>query len=196
MILSGPARFACLLSLLTVSACGQAVSQNKPSTASVQPEAVVAGLYKEVVARHPLGGLGDRMVFGPYLSKKLLHRFDDNTACLADWLRRNAGSTDKPPIGMLEGGAYSGDSERGSPQTFYVEKTEPGKDGSDRVYVNLTYAEPTFKLTWSVVAVVVRENGRPVVDDVIYLKDNDQPEDWRLSEGLAGGCKGPRWDGR
>ena len=46
---------------------------------------------------------------------------------------------------------------------------------------------------WYVAAVVVREKGRPVVDDIIYLKDNDTPEEWRLSELLANGCKGPRW---
>jgi hypothetical protein len=61
--------------------------------------------------------------------------------------------------------------------------------------VKLTYAEATFKLLWRVAVVVVREKGRPVVDDVIYLKDDDNPEEWRLSEVLARECKGPRWAG-
>lgn len=193
--LSGPTAFACLLSLLTVSACGQSVPQSKTSAASVKPEAVVAGFYKEVLARHPIADMGDRKVFGPYLSKDLLRRFDDNAACFEDWTRQNPGTTDKPPFDQLEYGVYSGSSERSNPQTFHIEKVEPGKDGSSRVYVKLTYAEATFKLVWDVAAVVVRENGRPVVDDVIYLKDNDDPEGGRLSELLAGECKGPRWGG-
>lgn len=191
--ISGPIGIACLLSSLSVSACGQAAPQAKPSAASVEPEAVVAAFYKEVVRRHPIAGMGDRKVFGPYLSKGLLHRFDDNAACFKDWVRRNPGTTDKPPFGQLEYGVYSGSSERSSPQTFHVEKVEPGKDGSSRVYVKLTYAEPSFKLLWHVAAVVMREDGRPVVDDVIYLKDDDMPEEGRLSELLAEGCKGPRW---
>jgi hypothetical protein len=157
---------------------------------------MVASFYKEVVARHPIAGMGDRKVFGPYLSKGLLHRFDDNTACFADWYRKNPGTTDKPPFGQLEMGVYSGDSEESNPQTFYIEKTVSREDGSSRVYVKLTYAEPTFKLLWYVAAVVVRENGRPVVDDVIYLRDKDNPDEGRLSQVLAGdGCKGPRYGG-
>ena len=193
--LSGPARFACLLSLLTASACGQAVPQSQPSATSVRPDTVVAAFYNEVVARHPIAGMGDPKVFGPYLSKGLLHRFDDNAACFEDWVRRNPGTTDKPPFGQLEMGVYSGGVERSNPQTFHIEKTEPGKDGSSRVYVKLTYAEATFKLLWHVAVVVVREKGRPVVDDVIYLKDDDNPEEGRLSEVLAQECKGPRWAG-
>jgi hypothetical protein len=191
--LSAPVRFACLLLLLTVSACGQAAPSGKPSAASVQPETVVAGFYKEVVARHPIAGPGDLKVFGPYLSKRLLHRFHDNAACFDDWVRQNPGTTDKPPFAELEYGVYSGSDERSNPQTFHIEKTEPGKDGSSRVYVKLTYAEATFKMLWYVAAVVVREEGRPVVDDVIYLKDKDDPEEGRLSELLVDGCKGPRW---
>src|SRR5207247_2610864 len=114
-------------------------------------------------------------------------------ACFEDWVRQNPGTTDKPPFGELEYGVYSGSDERSNPQTFHIEKTESGKDGSSRVYVKLTYAEPTFKLLWQVAAVVVREKGQPVVDDVIYLKDNDLPEDGRLSDLLAGGCNGPHW---
>lgn len=154
---------------------------------------MVTNFYKEVVARHPIVGLSDRNVFAPYLSKDLLHRFDDNSACFDDWARQNPGTTGKPPFAM-ELGIFSGDNERSEPQTFHIEKTEPGKDGSSLVYVKLTYTEPTFKLLWYVAVIVVRENGRPVVNDVIYLKDEDQPEESRLSQALKGfGCNGPRY---
>jgi len=97
--------FACL-SLLAVSACGQAVPQSNSSAASVRPETVIAAFYKEVVARHPIAGMGDPKVFGPYLSRGLHRRFDDNTACFRDWVRQNPGTTDKPPFGQLEMGVY------------------------------------------------------------------------------------------
>lgn len=194
--LPGPVRCVCLLLLLMVSACGQAVAQGAPSVPAAQAEAVVVRLYKEVVARHPIAGMGDRKVFARYFSRGLLRRFDDNAACLSDWYRQNPGTTDKPPFDQLEMGVYSGSDEESTPQTFHVEKTESGKDGSSRVYVKLTYAEPTFKLLWYVAAIVVRENGRPVVDDVIYLRDKDHPDEGRLSRVLAGSeCNGPRYSG-
>jgi hypothetical protein len=194
--LPGPVKRACLLLLLTVSACGQVVRLGTSSVPAAQAEATVASFYKEVVARHPIAGMGDPKVFRPYFSKALLRRFDDNAACFRDWYRQNPGTTDKPPFSQLEMGVYSGSDEESNPQTFHIEKTEPGKDGSSRVYVKLTYAEPTFKLLWYVAAVVVRENGRAFIDDVIYLKDKDHPDEGRLSQVLAGsGCKGPRYRG-
>ena len=70
------------------------------------------------------------------------------------------------------------------------------KDGSFRVYVRLTWGTPPEKpLIWRVAAIVVRENGHFVVDDVIYLKDKDRDVDSRLSEYLSAGCDGPRWVG-
>ena len=54
---------------------------------------------------------------------------------------------------------------------------------------------------WRVAAVVLREDGHYVVDDVIYINDStydkpeDKPADRRLSEYLAAGCDGPRWIG-
>jgi len=194
--LSGPVTCVSLLLLPTTSACGQAVPRGTPSIPTAQGEAVVASLYKEVVTRHPIAGMGDPKIFARYFSKGLLRRFDDNTACLSDWYRQNPGTTDKPPFGQLEMGVYSGSDEESSPQTFHIEKTESGKDGSSRVYVKLTYTEPALKLRWYVAAVVVREIGQPVVDDVIYLRDKDHPDEGRLSQVLTGsGCKGSRYRG-
>ncbi len=190
---SGVLRFVVLPLLLTVSACGQTVPQGKPSVQKTQAEAVVASFYKEVVARQPIAEMGDPKVFAQYISKGLIHRFDDNTACFADWYRKNPGTTDKPPFGQLEMGVYSGSSERSHPRTFDIEKTESREDGSSRVYVKLT--EPTYKMLWHVAVVVVRESGRPLLDDVIYLRDKDNHEEYRLSEVLLADCKGPRWNG-
>jgi hypothetical protein len=51
-------------------------------------------------------------------------------------------------------------------------------------------------LVWHVAAVVIRENGQFVVDDVIFLKDYSRlRNEFRLSQLLRAGCKGARWIG-
>jgi hypothetical protein len=103
----------------------------------------------------------------------------------------------KPPFGWLESGLFSGDDERGSPRDFQIVKARSEKDGPVCVHVKLTREEaPAFKLIWQVAVIVVQEKGQYLVDDVIYLNDED-PEDVesRLSKYLAQGCNGPRWVG-
>jgi hypothetical protein len=173
-----------LLPLLTVSAWAQAAPQDTPPTPPDQPAAVVDSLYNEVVARHPLG-LPDLKVFGPYLSKTLRHRFDAAGACFSDWIRQHPDSDLKPPSFFIEDGVFSGSSEESEPQTFHIEGTESRKDGSTRARVKLTWEDESDKLAWYVVAVVVRENDRPVVDDVLFLKHNGRGVEWRLSKILT-----------
>lgn len=173
-------------------------AQDRPSGLLNQPDKLVSSLYEQVVARHPLGiPYGDdRTVFAPYLSKSLLHRFDLNNACFADWRRQNPDPSLKPPIGLIENGLFSGSNEKAEPQAFHVERTETGKDGSSRVYVKLTWEAPPDKpLTWYVAAVVIHESGPLVVDDVLYLKNQNGDVESRLSRDLSSGCDGPRWVG-
>jgi hypothetical protein len=191
-------RCVCLLPLLTALAWGQNAPQGKPSVLPNRPDALVSSLYGQVVARHPLGipyG-ADMKVFAPYLSKGLLHRFDVNNACFADWRKRNPDPSLKPPVGLIENGVFSGGDEEAQPGAFQIERAAPEKDGSSRVYVRLTVGDPPDKpLVWQVAVVVVRENGHYVVDDVIYLKDKNNPTDVRLSKLLSEGCNGPHWVG-
>ena len=193
-------RFPLLLLLLTPLALGQAAHQTDPVDPASGPEALVRSLFTQVVVRHPTGipyG-ADMKVFTPYLSKTLLHRIDLAIACGKDWYRQHPGPTLKPPFAWLESGLFSGQDERTEPNAFVTEKTEPEKDGSFRVrvYVKLNGGTPPEKpWVWQVAAVVVRENGHFVIDDVIYLKDKYNPVDSRLSEVLSGGCDGPRWVG-
>jgi hypothetical protein len=134
--------------------------------------------------------------FAPYLSKALRHRFDLNNACLVDWRKQNPDPSLKPPVGLIENGIFSGANEEAQPQAFHIERTESDKDGSSRVYVRLTVGDPPNKpLVWYVAAVVVRENGRPVVDDVLYLTGERGEVDSRLTKDLSSGCDGPRWIG-
>lgn len=183
----------CLLTLLTVWTSSPEAASALPNS----PEALVRSLYKQVVARHPLGvPYGeDKTVFAPYLSKTLLHRFDLNNACGADWHRQYPDPNLKPP-GVFEDGIFSGSSEQAEPKAFSIGRTEVESDGVSRVHVKLTWEDASnAPMTWYVAAVVGRENGRPVVEDVLFLKDDDRKIEARLSKMLASGCDGPRWVG-
>ena len=181
----------CLMPFLTVLAWGQAAPQGTPSALSDQPDAVVDRFYKMVVARHPFG-MPDLDVFGPYLSKKLLHEFDLTKACFDDWRREHPDPKLKPPVNLADYALFSAGNKDADAQTFHIERTESDQDGSYRVHVKLIREDASNRVTWRVAAVVVRENGRPVVDDVLYLKGNDQDIELRLSELLELGCKGAR----
>jgi hypothetical protein len=138
--------------------------------------------------------------FVPYLSKSLLHRIDLALACEDDYYRRHKKPNEKPPIEWLEFGLFTGGMENVAPGTFHVLATESEKNGSFRVYVELIimYGLPANPepSVWYVAPIVVRENGQFVVDDVIFLKDYSTLEnEFRLSEVLRAGCKGPRWVG-
>jgi len=170
-----------------------------------QPEALVRSLYQQVVTRRPVGipWGADWKIFAPYLSKTLLHRIDLAIACGDDWDRQDQRRMlmkdqviEKSPLAWLELGLFSGGDDEDELRAFQVEKTEPEKDGSFRADVTLTWGWPPEKPWIShVAAIVVRENGRPVVDDVIYLKDNDMDVEYRLSKALSAGCDGPHWVG-
>jgi hypothetical protein len=165
-----------------------------------QPDALVRNLYRDVVARHPHdipNGL-DWEIFAPYLSRGLLHRIDLAKDCSADRDRQSSDS--QLMAGIVSAfGLFSG--EESAPQTFQIEKTEPQKDGSLRVHVNLTVDKPPQRpWTWPVAAIVIREDGHFVIDDVIYIDNHvyDREADrrhMRLSDYLSAGCDGARWIG-
>lgn len=196
-------RFCCvvLLPLVTAWALGQSVHQSQSSNLPNGSEGVVRSLYHEVIVRHPVGipyGANMRM-FAPYLSKSLLHRIDLAHACSRDWTRQNQGRVLKAPFAWGEAGLFSGGDERASPGNFRIERTEAEKDGSFRVDVELMYRPSDGPGVWRVEAIVVREGGNFVVDDVIFLKNESSgpqaPGESRLSELLSQGCDGPRWVG-
>jgi hypothetical protein len=186
----------------TTTALGQLAQQSKPPSVPTEPGVVVRSLYSEVVARHPVGipKDADMKIFTPYLSKALLHRIDSANACGEDYYRQHPDPNLKPDIAWLEFGLFTGGMEQAAPQKFRVLGAERQKNGSFRVYVELMimYGLPTNPepSVWYVAAIVVRENGQFVVDDVIFLKDYSTLEnEFRLSEVLRAGCHGPRWVG-
>jgi len=191
------------LQLATILALGQPAPQNGRSGLPNQPDALIQSLYRQVVARHPTGlpHGADMNVFAPYLSKRLLERIDLAHACARDWVRQDQKRMsmgnqvpEKAPFGWAESGLFSGADERTEPDTFVVERTESEKDGSIRVYVRLTLNSQPSE-TWEVATILVRENGRSVVDDVIFLKDKSNPTEVWLSKLLSNGCDGPLWVG-
>ena len=186
-----------LLQFTTTLAPGQLAQSSKAPSVTKQPEAMVQSLYREVVARHPVGipEGADMKIFSPYLSKELLHKIDLAVACSTDWGRQHTDPNEKPGFAWLESGLFSGDDERTSPRAFQIEKTQQKRDGSFRVYVRLTWGPSESPWIWHVAAIVVRENGHFVVDDVIYLKDKDRDDESSLSEYLSSGCDDGRWVG-
>ena len=163
------------------------------------------GLYRQVIARIPLGipKGPDKAAFDASLSKGLIRRLDAAQACENDYLRKHAGrQKQKPSYGWLETGLFSGSNEKAIPSDANVERQEKEKDGSIRVYVRLAYKESfgTYgrpsnsanNFNWIIVAaVVVLQDDRPVVDDVLFFADDSTKIYSRLSEQFRG-CEGSR----
>lgn len=191
-------RFMILLHLTTMMALGQPAPQSKPPSIPQQPGETVGSLYREVVARHPIGipKASDMKALAPYLSKSLLNRIDLARGCENDYYHRYEKPNEKPQIEWLEFGLFTGGNEKVSPREYHIERTQSQEDGSFRVYLRLTWGSQPKPWIWRVVAIVVREKDHFVVDNVIFLKDERTLEDEsRLSETLAAGCDGSRWVG-
>ncbi len=198
-----PLRCLIVLQIATTLALGQTAYQSKAPGLPAQPAALVRSLYTEVVARHPhdIPEGADWKIFAPYLSRALLHRIDLAKDCSADWDRENPDPHLKAEMASTYG-LFSGAGAKAEPRAFQMAKTRSEKDGSLRVYVTLTWERPPAgPWSWRVAAVVLRENGHYVIDDVIYVNDNiydkpeERPADRRLSEYLSAGCNGARWAG-
>jgi hypothetical protein len=185
----------------------QLVSYISPSvTAGRSPGSVVRDLYQQLVVRRPLGipKGADKAAIWPFLSKGLIRRLDAAQTCEDDYFRQHKGEEGKPRFGWLETGLFSGANERGIPAEAVVERTKPQKDGSFHVYVRLTYKEssetygrtpdPANKFHWHVAAVVISEDGRFVVDDVLLFKDESTKTESRPAVSFPG-CDGSRWIG-
>jgi hypothetical protein len=190
-------RYAVVLFSITLAGHGQAGQGVQRANLSNETERPVRRLYQQLVSQ-PIGGIPkpERMkLLAPNLSDSLLHRIAEARACGDDWFRTHPRAEIKAPFEWLEFGLFSGADDRSAPQTFQIEKTESEADGVTRVYVRLTEGPPKKPWTWEVADNVIRENGRFVVDDVIFLRDRDIDTESRLSEILARGCDGSRYVG-
>ena len=176
-----------------LAAVAQTPEQASPAN---RPETAVRSLYRQVQVRAPSGLLrgADMRVFGPSLSQSLRRKIDLTDACERDWVRQNHGQAVKAPFAWSEFGMFSGANERTSPGTFHIESIRKDDDGSFQVVVGLTYRPGDGPGSWRVTDHVIREDGRFVLDDVLFPKEG--PEDGSTLTGrLSEGCKGPRWVG-
>lgn len=168
----------------------------------------VQKLYEEIVAHHPIGipAGAEMTTLGPFLSKRLAEQLQTAQACEEDYLRQHQPIDGAPKPTWMKSGLFSGDGERAWPISEAVERKEPQKDGSYLVYVFLVHKYTGRGIAyfhfnghraqgWHVVATVVSENGRFVVDDV-RLIDSDSTEgpSHPLSDVFVG-CEGPHWIG-
>jgi hypothetical protein len=171
------------------------------------PDVVVRNLYKQVVARKPIGipKGADKSAMWPFLSKKLIHQLEVAQSCEVDYFRQHPKSADeKPEFDWLEFGLFSGANERAAPSAVVVTRTGLEKNGSYRVYLRLTYkdsvevngrkSDPTNTFHWNVAAAVITEGEKFVVDDVFLFKDNSTKIDSRLTSSFPG-CDGEHWMG-
>ena len=196
-------RCIALFALLALCSFAQTAQQSRPGGLPKQAAALVQSLYHQVVLRHPSGlpRGADANVFNRYLSKSMLHRIEMARACVSGWARQDQKRMlmkdqipEKAPFGWAESGLFSGSAERTAPDAFLIERSESEKDGSIHVYVRLTLTSPPPE-TWKVAVVLVREHGRFVVDDVIYLNDKSESSSMPLSELMSKGCDGSSWVG-
>lgn len=187
-----------LLQFCVISLFGPAVGKAQSDRITSQPDAIVQSLYRQVIARHPLGiPSGENWkVFTPFLSRDLISRITVARSCQNDWVRQNHGKIIKEPFAWGETGFFSGGEELSEPSSFQVQKTEADQDGSFRVSVKLTESPPNdTPWSWDVVVHMKMQERRLVIDDVVFLKGDDVPAEYRLSEILVEGCDGSHWIG-
>jgi len=191
-------RCVAVLFLVPLFGHGQVPQEDHQVNLSNQAKLSVRRLYQQLVSR-PIGGIPtlERMKsLSPYLSDSLLNRIAQARACGDDWFRLHPQNDIKAPLAWLEFGLFSGADDRSGPHTFHIQKAKSREDNSIRVNVRLTEGIPPEKVwTWEVTAIVICENGRFVINDVVFLKDKDVDTESRLSEILKRGCNGSHWVG-
>jgi len=176
-------------------------------TANSSPDSVVRALYQQIVARRPFGipKGEDKAAIWPYLSKGLIHKLETAQACEDSYFQQHTSDIVKPGFDWLEVNLFSGGAnEQAIPSSAVVERTAAQKDGSLRVYVRLRYKEsfetygrppnPANTFHWRVADSMISEDGKFVVDDVLFLKDDSTKIEYRLTDFFRG-CDGPRWVG-
>jgi hypothetical protein len=183
-----------VLFCFAVSFALSARTQTVATTSS--PEEMVKALYREVQLHAPSGlpSGSDMRLYAPYLSKSLRHKIDLARACEDDWVRQNRGQVIKAPFAWSEFGMFSGANERISPGTFHIQSIRKTDDGSVQVVVGLTYRSGDGSGSWFVIDRLRHENGRFVLEDVSFPKD-DAEDGSTLTGRLSQGCDGPRWVG-
>jgi hypothetical protein len=164
------------------------------------PETAVRDFYAQVVERQPLGlpAAADRAALWPFLTPRLRALLETAQACEDDYLRRHAGSDEKPEFPWLELGLFSGGNEQALPDTATVVGRKDEGKGRHAVRVRFTYddkaaaTKPTT-FTWEGTAVVACDAAGCLVDD--YRPDPDGGTPVPPLSATFTGCDGTRWVG-
>ena len=177
-----------------------AIHSGRSAAQKPQPADVVQKLYREVVARHPMGVPhgADKTSIWPFLSKRLISAFETRNACDKDWDRKHPYSEEHPmkPPGFYEDGLFSGSDELGYINGAELGSTKEQSDGSYLVYVKLwsylDMGEPSLRSSgkiyrWQVAARVTSEDGKFVVDDILLF---NYDKSVYMSKMLTSGCRG------
>ena len=162
---------------------------------------VVDDLFQKIVVRHPIGiPTGeDKAALWPSLSKRLTKQLETAQGCQDDYFLRHSNADAGPKPAWLDKGIFTGISKRALPLSAFATHKESQKDGFFAVSVQLTYVKlPGFvpdEANWGVIATVIPEDNRFVVDDVRLFDGTraDGPSHL-LSESFAG-CDGTHWTG-
>lgn len=175
----------------------------------------VTDFYNKVVALHPKGipTGADKAALWPFLSRRLIQQLETAQACQDDYsLQHPNGGTDPKPA-WINSGIFVGDGKHSTPLFINTGATQPQKNGSYRVPMGAVERNRPGKIEsivvgggiraygftpdeqWRIVATVVLENNRFVVDDVrIFDGDPEDSPSHLLSETFAG-CDGAHWTG-
>jgi len=192
-------RYVSLVPLATTLIVWPTACNRHKSPEPNQPADLAQKLYADVIA-HPTSDIpsgDDWKIFAPFLSRSLLHEIDIYNACIADEARYYASGPPVKLASLAESGIFSGADEKEAPGTAQVENSQPQSDGTVRVTVKLGL--PQDQMEWRVVDVFKQEDGRFVLEDVVFpgeffikgLKDDRPPgPDGYLSQELTGFCKG------
>ncbi|HEV2577235.1 MAG TPA: hypothetical protein VGU25_08490 [Acidobacteriaceae bacterium] len=166
---------------------------------------VVAGgvndLYQQIVQRHPIGipAGPDKTALWPFLSRRLIQKLETARACQEDYLHQHPDADAGPRPAWLDTGIFVGSSKRAIPLSAFAVHKEPQRDGSFDVTVNLTYVKlPGFvpdEANWEIVATVIPENNRFVVDDVRLFDGLGTEGPSHLLTQTLTGCNGTHWTG-
>ena len=161
----------------------------------------VNDFYKGIVQRHPIGipDTTDKDAVWPFLSQRLIKKLEAARSCQEDYRLQHPSADATPKPAWLNTGIFVGNSKRALPQSANAVTKELQKDGSFAVTVNLTYVKlPGFvpdEASWEVVATVVPENGRFVIDDVRLFDGLDRNGPSHLLTETLAGCDGSHWTG-
>ncbi|MBZ5641627.1 MAG: hypothetical protein LAO19_02605 [Acidobacteriia bacterium] len=161
----------------------------------------VTELYDAIVARHPIGipRGSDKAMIWSFLSLRLRQQLETAQVCQDDYRRHHAKTKIDQKPGWLRTGIFVGDSKRALPLNALVTNKEPRRDGSFEVHVTLTYVKlPGFvpdNAQWVIIATVVPEGDRFVVDDVRLFDGLDTDGPSHLLSETFPGCDGPKWTG-